>query len=383
MRYFKFLSPLLLVVVVDILFQLGVWEPLASPESNAGTSILRKRALSDPAFAHLDFVTLGSSRPVYGIDHAALAKAAAAQGYTYANLSIPGVHWMTVGMMADWLVQRHPEIRGGVIALSVQDFLAPGNGPYEVGLAYPFRSIGQIDAMAQHVPFNWHDPATYGLYSGLFAYHEDIQDALAHPVKRKELLSWFRALPPQHTLTENADVSSNMCATPIEHLSDCSRFVPDGTPGHDRIPEQCRLLQDKVRARYDLRPYLNDSQSLPPHLQKAREIIRARLLALRWPTPPIVVLMPMPLVWQNDINPPGAREWALSVLAPLQAEGKIRVLDYTDAFSADSSTDCAAFFDLYHNNVAGRTHLMEQLMPELQQGLFESDSRVTSGPTPN
>ena len=67
------LAPLLLLLGVEALFQAGAWEPFARPDSHAGTSILRKRALSSPAYRRIDYVTLGSSRPEYGLDHEALA----------------------------------------------------------------------------------------------------------------------------------------------------------------------------------------------------------------------------------------------------------------------------------------------------------------------
>jgi hypothetical protein len=370
MRYLKFLIPLLLVACFDLLFQFGAWEPLASPESHAGMSISKKRALADPAFAHIDFVTLGSSRPVYGIDHEQFAAAAADRGYTYANLSVPGTHWMSLGVFIDWLTRHHPEIRGGVIALSVQDFLAPGNGTYELGITYPFRTLGEAGAMAQHVPFNWHDPATYGLYSGLFAYHEDVLDAVMHPQHRKELLHYFHALTPQNVLSGNADEKGNTCAAPVETLSDCAAIAAAGNAANTPIPAQCKQLQGAAKGRYDLQPYL-DGQPLALPLRQARDLIRAQLHAVAWPAPPVVILMPMPSVWQTDVMPSGAHEWALSVLAPLVADGTIRLLDYTDIFK-QRDTECAAFFDLYHTNVTGRARLMQQLLPELEHSLLES-----------
>src|SRR5690606_17230589 len=80
-------APLFLLMVLETAFRLGIWEPLAASRSHAAASIRVKRALLDPALARIDFVTLGSSRPQFGIDHARLADAAAAQGFVHANLS--------------------------------------------------------------------------------------------------------------------------------------------------------------------------------------------------------------------------------------------------------------------------------------------------------
>ena len=369
MRYLKFFIPLLLVIAIDALFQAGIWEPLASPQSHAGMSISKKRALQAPAFKHIDFVTLGSSRPVYGIDHEALTKMTAQHGYVYANVSVPGMHFMSLGVITQWLGAHHPEIRGGIIALAVQDFLAPGNGTYELGIAYPFHTLREIPWMAQHDPFNWHDPATYGLYSALFEYHEDVQDLVAHPRHRFKLLRYFRALAPQTILQGNANETTNLCRAGISQLRDCVDVGKRDPSLAARLEPQCRMLQSASKSRYDIRPMLAGTKPLPEQLQLVRTLVRHQLESIAWPAPPIVVRMPMHDAWLRDTLPQGTHEWALSVLKPLVDAGKIRLLDYTDYFNSDAGTDCSAFFDFYHNNVSGRTRLMQQLLPAIERDL--------------
>ena len=373
MRYLKFLTPLILVILVDILFQLGAWERMATPESHAGMSITKKLALEDQAFSHIDFVTVGSSRPVYGIDHALLASTTATHGYVHANLSVAGMHWMSMGVTTDWLATHHPEIRGGVIAVSAQDFLAPGNGTYELGIAYPFHTFREIPWMREHVPFDWHDPATYGLYSALFEYHEDIQDYVRHPSRRKELLAYFRSHSPAQVLTGNTDETADLCAAHVQKLSDCTSFADLSPTADAKLGQQCKLMQTAASDRNDLRPLL-DRQPLTEQLQKTRDLVRAQLRALNWTTPPVIVLMPMHTIWLKEAMPAGAHEWALSILAPLVSEGKIRLLDYTDLFNGtDGLSECGTFFDFYHNNVSGRQRLMQRLMPELEKDLYASN----------
>ncbi len=158
------LAPLALAVLLDIAFALGVWEPLSQPASHAGTSVRLKRLLLDPSVPRIDYVTLGSSRPEYGIDHAVVAAAAERSGRVHANLSMPGSHWMTVGILTRWLEREHPELRGGVIALSIGDLAGPGNGSYELGIVQPFRRYAYTPWIAEHVPFDRGDISTYGTY---------------------------------------------------------------------------------------------------------------------------------------------------------------------------------------------------------------------------
>ena len=127
-------APIALLLALESLFHTRLWERHAQPASHAGTSVRLKRALRDPVARHIDFVTLGSSRPEYGIDHAAWASRARERGLVDADLSMPGTHWMTIGVLTRWLAREHPEIRGGVIGVAIQDFANPGNGAYELGI---------------------------------------------------------------------------------------------------------------------------------------------------------------------------------------------------------------------------------------------------------
>jgi len=372
MRYLKFILPLLLVVLIDLLFQFGAWESIASPNSHAGMSIAKKRALLDPEMAHIDFVTLGSSRPVYGIDHALLAATAAAHGKLHTNISVAGMHWMSLGIITDWLAVQHPEIQGGIIALSVQDFMGPGNGAYELGIAYPFHRFDQIPWMREHVAFDRDELATYGLYSGLFEYREDIRDLIQHPQQRNKSLKYFHALDAKHVLQTNADETSNICRLQLRRIPDCAKAATLDAETAEKLRGQCALLPSAEQAREDWRPIISGTEAPSAYLQKTEDLIRAQLRRLTWKTPPIIVLMPMHSVWMNDALPQAAHEWTLSILKPLQDEGKIRVLDYTDLFNSPDGTDCTAFFDIYHNNVAGRDQLMQRMLPELTQTLYKS-----------
>ena len=376
MRYLKFILPLLLVVLIDLLFQFGAWESIASPNSHAGMSIAKKRALLDPEMAHIDFVTLGSSRPVYGIDHALLASTAAAHGKVHANISVAGMHWMSLGIITDWLAVQHPEIQGGIIALSVQDFMGPGNGAYELGIAYPFHRFDQIPWMREHVAFDRNELATYGLYSGLFEYREDIRDLIQHPQQRSKSLKYFHALDAKHVLQTNADETSNICRLQLQHRSDCEKAATLDAEAAEKLKGQCAMLPGANQPRGDWRAIVSGAETPSPYLQKTRDLIQAQLRRLTWKTPPIIVLMPMHSVWMNDALPQAAHEWALSILKPLQDEGKIRVLDYTDLFNGPDGTDCTAFFDIYHNNVAGRERLMQMLLPSLENFLYAAKNQA-------
>ena len=123
----RILLPLLLLLGVEMAFRFGVWEPLAARDSHSGTSIRAKQGL----LAHtgqIDFITLGSSRAEYGLDHQLIHEHARERGIAHLNVSQPGSHWLSITTISAWVRKHHPELKGGVIGLSYLDFQYPFNG---------------------------------------------------------------------------------------------------------------------------------------------------------------------------------------------------------------------------------------------------------------
>lgn len=365
----KFLSPLLLVLLVEGLFRLGIWEPIAKPSSHAGSSIELKQALSASDFAKIGLVTIGSSRPEFGIDHEQLTLDAAEHGINYANASMPGTHWMTVGVLGGWLQRHHPEIQGGIVALSIQDFSYAGNGDYELGIVTPLRTWHDTAEIKRSVAFNWHDVDTWGAYSSLFAWRGDVQDLLRHPKQRRKALRSAAKRDPVAVLQENPTLDGDMCAIGVNDPAACETVANSPDPTLQRLAGQCRQLNANGGQRQDLNRYPRDDR-LPDSMRRARDLIRDRLRGLAWPQPPVVVLMPTTGIWKNHTLPKGQHDWALEILRPLVDDGTIRVVDGTDALDGEDGTDCRYFADFYHQNAAGREAFAEWLEPQLYPLLF-------------
>jgi hypothetical protein len=370
------LAPLLLLAMLEMALEAGIWDPLAQPMSHAGTSVRLKRALSDPAISRVDYVTLGSSRPEYGIDHALLAATAKKAGLVHANLAMPGSHWLTIGILTEWLQRTHPEVRGGIIALSIQDLINPGNGSYELGIVQPFRRLADIGAITEHVPFDRGDIASYGIYSALFGWRADIQEFVRHPYARKQTIDWYKAnRPPSITLFENPESQGDMCAFGLDALSACDKVDAASDPARDGLKRQCKELRGGAANQPDF-GVLSHQQPLPAFMQQTHDLVQAQLRATHWPVAPLVVLMPVPRIWTHDVLGAGLHEWALAILQPLADEGRIHLIDATDLFAADADAGCSAFFDFYHQNASGRERLMRGLLPQVEQLLYQGEVSV-------
>ena len=372
--------PVLLVLAAEVAFRRGAYEPLARPSSHAGMSVLLKRALEDPRLARIDTVALGDSRAVYGLAHDRLAQASRARGLVHANLTMPGTHWMSIGVLAEWLARHHPEIQGGVIGVANAGFEYPGNGAYELAIVTPFRDFGERAWIEAHVGVRKGDLATYGALSALMAYRDDVQDLLLHPRARAKELAWWRQQDLVQRMAEPVHESRDLCARPLDTPDDCRALLAAPSEPGSPLVAQCQSALATVSARAASKLPRPDYAAamrgeLPAHMAQLRDLIRGQLSALRWTRPPVVVLLPMHALFRDTLEPNGMREWALEVLRPLAEQGRIVVLDHSDDFIAEGRTDCRAFWDLYHLNDAGRALLAERLEPELEQALFADGSQ--------
>ena len=362
-KAFILIAPLLLLASIELAFRLGLWEPMAAAASHAGTSVRLKRELLAPNNAKIDFVTLGSSRPEFGIDHERVTAAARQHGFVHANLSMPGVHWMSIGILTDWLRQHHPEIRGGVIAVSVQDLARPGNGSYELGIVQPFRQPSDARWIEAHIPFNRSQMETWGSRFVLFAWREDVRDFLSHPFKRLNRLRKSLRRTDSDRLFSNQDMPADMCAWGLKSLDACVRLDIDAN-APETLHRQCREITTIVNHRPDFKA-LHNQLPLPEFMQQTRDLIQRQLRGITWQNPPIVLLMPTPPIWRDDANVDGLHNWALTILKPLEDEGTIRLIDATNFFDADKDAGCSDFGDFYHQNTKGRELFSNWLIPQL------------------
>lgn len=361
----RLLLPILLVLALEGGFRFGLWETLAAPDSHAGTSIRLKRAVS--GFPRtIDFVTLGSSRAIFGLDHRLIAERAASHGFTHANLSLPGAHWLSITTLIDWLHQRRPELQGGIIALSLPDLVGSTNGNYELAMVAPW----QVDLFGQHrlhQRFTVADRGSWGAASALWQYRGDIQDLARHPLRRRKALRRAQRGAGQ-PLFDGPRPSFDACGLHWQTLASCAAIKPTN-PDQAHVQQTCAGPLATLGAQWDWRAFADAAP--PPELATVREQRQRELRNTGWPRPPVLILMPITQHWRDELLPRGMAAWAHSMLDPLVAEGSIHLLDYSDFFDRDGATRCDVFWDIYHQNGKGARELTEALLPELDRLLYD------------
>lgn len=379
----------ILFVVIGILatlefaFRQGVWEPLAKPGSYAGQSIMIKNAVSALGTNQVDFITIGDSLVGSGLDHERVAAAAKVRGFTHVHVGSGGMHWMSTDFMIRWVKQQSPKLRNVVIATSVSNYQYAGNGSYELAIAAPVARPWNSAWMAESVKFDAGDLRTFGVYSALFQYRDDLRDFVGSPLQRFRDIEWSKKNGlNEKIITYPYPAARNLCRVPLASLESCASFSVTN-PEDQNLVSQCVHEYAKERARADYTDYAtpNAEARFGPLRELRRRQIRDLPLAAD-ARPILVVLMPVAKVFRESVLPKGIEEWTRFVLKPLEEEGLIEVHDFTRLFDGDASIaiDCSAFHDLYHLNSVGQKVITDKLLPIFESRLYRGQP---SGKSPS
>ena len=369
----RLLLPLAGLLAFELAFRMGAWNSMVAPNSHAGTTVRMRESVAAHA-GDIDFVTLGSSRAEYGFDHRAIAKAAERLGYTHANLSMPGSHWMTVVTQTRWLRQERPEIESAVIGMSVQDMLWPENGNYELAIVQPLQPIASFDEEFD-ARFVAGDLATFGARSALFGYREDLRAFLLAPRQRISELEWFRT-NGRHQLFDGPHVATDLCGLPLSSVRACAEFRSE-VPQFITATAQCSAQLSQTGSPGDFQSYATGP--LNEERQRLLELRQRQIRAFGWRRPPVLVLLPMTHLWARELMPSGADAWARRILQPLHDDGTITLIDLTTHFDRDGVTRCEYFLDIYHQNERGAQALNEVLLPQIEAALYRDRSAAAAG----
>lgn len=361
----------LMLVVLELAFRYGIWDRLAKPGSYAGTTIMIKHAVEALGPDKVDFITIGDSLAGSGIHHEQVAAAARKHGFTHVHVGTGGMHWMSTDFMIRWVKEQSPRLNSAVIATNVGNFRHVGNGSYELAIAAPLARPWDSGWMSQAVAFDRHDLRTYGVYSALFQYRDDLRDLAISPVQRVRDIRWTRknALNDR-IITHPYPVARNLCRVPMNTIAACAAYTPANADDQNLV-NQCRAELPETKLRPDYTTFA-DPKSLP-HLVRLKAIRQQQLRDLPLKRPIQIVLMPVAQVYRESVLPKSIEAWTHAALAPLVEEGVVEVHDFTRLLDGvpGAGVDCTSFHDLYHLNSVGQGKLTEKLLPILEKGLYQ------------
>ncbi len=352
----------MVVLFIELIFELGFYEPFVKKESHSGTSIQFINAVKELGYENIDYVTLGDSRGNRGLNHSRVLEASGNYGQVHISLAMPGSHLMTFDILSDWLHKDFTNLKGVLILISSGSMLRTYNGTYELGIVEPFRSIGDYQSL-KYVPLEIHNVDTYGSIFSLFQYREDIMDFFLYPYKRLKSFLFAKKLSWADVITRANKNDFNICPinteTPDACLDSVKKIIdsaPDMPAGLLRNYEGVETVCERRSKRL----------AMPEtgQIEGVKDSWRQLVSSLHFKNKPIVVLVPNHSFIEKYQYPPETDEWALSILRPMAENNEIILIDFSKRFNGKE--ECLYFMDPLHLNSLGMETITNELLPVLR-----------------
>ena len=362
-----FLSPLfwlpfVLLLVVELLFRWGIWEPLVKPNSHAGSVVRLKqteRMLSDD---QVEWVTLGDSRVEIGFHHGTILEERLPEA-GHVSLAVGGAHLATYHAAAEFAKNKYPNLKGFVVGLAPGALQASYNGAYEFRKIEPLmRFYGLQKNPYVELSLDQFRDVTLPNASSLFALREDLMDFAKDPSERFKQLTHKM---PTERLYKPMGLEPDICAFSIDDLADCQRALstPEMLQGNQKgtFETYCNSGFANKRIADDYEPYFMSKAQIQQIADQWRLFFEN---ALSDELTVIVVLMPEHSVMMNQVYPNNLNLVSDALFSKLEAD-KLTILDYQNIFLQAEKSECHYYHEMIHANITGAQLITERLLQDL------------------
>ena len=362
---------LLLVLLAELVLRTPATALLQSGASHTGRSLQLKSAL-DERRERINVITLGDSIAEHGIDHRALGLALRDRGLEYASLAMPGGHLLTMRTLTRYAKEELPALRAAIVLISLIEFESIGNGSYELAIVQPWLRYGDWRWVSAHVPLERSEVSTLGSISALAGYRHQMQFLTRNPARLAKVLKWWRRPSIDERLWATGRVPENLCGMDTGSLAACldasrplNLALTSAATASEARASCAQLVVDGGQG--DWRGH--DLEAESPVFTSMRELRQQLLRELPSDAPPLVVLMPVHPLWEQERLAIGVRDWVNQIHAPLVAQGQIQLLDLSRIFEAPGMHSCEYFRDMYHLNIKGQAVITAAIQTALWEQL--------------
>jgi hypothetical protein len=362
-RYMLFL--LLAILVIEIMFRVGLYEPLVSPYSHSGTTITLKRKVETFGKEKVNVVTFGDSRAAQGMDNQVIYKSARKHGLYHMKLAMPGSHFLTFKALAAWSLDELTGLKGVVFAISPGNFGGLGNGTYELAKVLPLRNETSVLEMFRHVPLNRSDIRTYTPLFSVAGYRDDIKDLLTNPGERLQAVRRRNERSAYNFLTYTGGETTDICAISTADPAKCLDELRQ--PNRD-IPKKAQTgLETLCKAAMRKEVKAEPGQAAHELVEEWVFFLEELSLKVRV----MVVILPGHSLYQQHLYAPNAMFVINEIVSQLQNKGVVDVVDLHELIVKQDEPECGFYLDALHMNVSGKQVLTQALLPSLN--LFWND----------
>lgn len=372
-RSWVFWLPLVVLLLVELCFRAGLWEPFVLWDSHAGQTVMTKRSLERIDRLGIEYITLGNSTAREGLDHKQLARLALSHHSDHINLSLPGSHFLTFKTLERYAAAQLPNLKGVLLITPAAFLQAMGNGEYELSIVRPLQAYTGWQEQMLHVNFRHDSLASWSSLSSFVGYRDDVAGWLKSMGQGRDLVQHHE--PGRWWFEWTANDAENICWADEEGVAiqSTAQLCPiiEASGGSsdmaDTMRQFCRMpVLAEVISPQDLEYWR--SRQLPGIRQAWEDYLRDMGARYRL----VILSLPVPEIYRQRrmIDEITAASYAL--LQRLSDEGVLHWLDLRSLPSSMAVDECALFRDPWHLNVKGQRGVTERVAPFLQKVWYDN-----------
>jgi len=361
LKHKKFWVPcvtlLALLILTEVVLRLGWYNRWVKPESHLGNALTRLHALEAYGLNKIDWITVGSSRIDWGIDHGALAKIQKKNGLDHVRLSFGSANFMTMQATIDWSLEHMNSLQGVMLGANENTFSHFNIINNQFKVAWPFKN---------HMDLDKYKPLSKNQYTFLpyhrmawVNYFDDIKAMLRNPASRMEELNQKDSF--KKILSFRKRNHRNLCAHPLKTIQDCVastkavNFKKGKNRGFRVINETCSHPKTKQRAKtnHPILPKDNYQQLITNWVKLINHITEQDIQFT-------LVLLPEHESLKYIYKPNNASDITEQILAQVSHSPLFTLIDLRDLL--DGMENCEYFSDPHHLNNNGISLVNEAVL---------------------
>ena len=359
-----FWLPFILLLGIEFLFRLGIWEPLVKPNSHAGSVVRLKQTERMLPDDQVEWVTLGDSRVEIGFNHGTVLEQRLPET-GHISLAVGGAHLATYHAAAEYARNKYPRLKGFVVGLAPGALQTSYNGAYEFRKIEPLVQFYGVQKNP-YVPLRWDvlQEQTLPNASSLYSLREDLIDFAKNPLERFEQLAQKK---PTERLYQPMGLVPDICVFSIHNLADCQRALsmPEQLQGNQKgtFETYCNSDFANKRMAEDYKSYSMGDEHMA-QIAKPWRLFFQSLVDMDINV--VVVLMPEHSVMMDQAYPENMNHLADTVVAGFDPK-QFTLLDYRDIFLNAEKPECHYYHEMIHANISGAEKLTSRLLKDLSE----------------
>jgi hypothetical protein len=356
---------LVLVLLLEIFFRMGLWDSRIKPHSFLGNAKYRVQALNEFGLQKINWITAGDSKTDWGVNHGDILRAQQQNGENHLRMSFESSGFMAIQATIEWSIAHMPNLKGVMLGVTEDNFGHLSDATKQYNVAWPFRDYFDYDKYSYFT--QRHQQMSFFSRQAVHVYFKDFRDYINNMPTRKRRLERFVERGYRGIFTYNINLRQDLCTYELKTMSQCidaaKSIKSKGgqlSGAENFIRNQCGNDMMRYRMENNLGTHKiknKTQQKLIANWKKLFDSILAHNIKLQ------IVMLPEQAMFDYSIKPANTIKVVNAVLSNYIDNPQFKVVDLRELFDDHKNgKQCHFFNDPLHYNHNGKAVITQEII---------------------